>query len=62
MASATPTFQRVDNPASFADSILTRVRTSVELFQNFIAVLAFLPSVSFPIKVLKYYKSVYINT
>jgi hypothetical protein len=25
MASSVPTFQRVDNPASFADSILTRV-------------------------------------
>jgi hypothetical protein len=25
MASSAPTFQRVDNPASFADSILTRV-------------------------------------
>lgn len=34
MASATPTFQRVDNPASFADRILTRVMKSVELFLN----------------------------
>jgi hypothetical protein len=25
MASSAPTFQRVDNPASFAESVLTRV-------------------------------------